>query len=69
MQSIDPLMDTVACKISKPKQKEGAFSFSNIDLKYAYSQLSLQKDTKFYKLTSWNELQQEHIDSSRKSID
>ena len=45
MQSIDLLMDTIACKISELKQKAGTLSFSKIDLKYAYSQVPLHEDT------------------------
>ena len=45
MQSIDHLMDTIACKISELKQKPGTLYFSKIDLKYAYSQVPLHEDT------------------------
>ena len=45
MLSTDHLMDTIACKISKLKQKEGTFYFSKIDLKYAYSHIPVHKDT------------------------
>ena len=45
MQSIDHLMDTIACKISELKQKTGTLYFSKVDLKYAYSQVPLHEDT------------------------
>ena len=45
MQSIDHLMDTIACEISELKRKEGTMIFSKIDLKYAYSQVPLHTDT------------------------
>ena len=45
MQSIDHLMDAIACKISELKQKTGTLYFSKIDLKYAYSQVPLHEDT------------------------
>ena len=45
MQSIDQLMDTIACKISELKQKTGTLFFSKIDIKYAYSQVPLHEDT------------------------
>ena len=43
MQSIDHLMETIACKISEVKQKTGTLYFSKIDLKYAYSQVLYTK--------------------------
>ena len=45
MQSIDYFMETIVCKVSELKQKEGTVYFSKIDLKYAYSQKPLHKDT------------------------
>ena len=45
MQSIDHLLDTISKKISEQKIKPGTFYFSKIDLKYAYSQIPLHKDT------------------------
>ena len=45
MQSIDHLVDTIACKISEPKQKTGTLYFSKLDLKYAYSQIPLHEET------------------------
>ena len=45
MQSIDHLMDTISKKISEQKKYTGTFYFSKIDLKYAYSQIPLHKDT------------------------
>ena len=45
IQSFDHLMDTIACKISEFKQIEGTLNFSKTDLKYAYSQVPLHKDT------------------------
>ena len=45
MQSIDHLMDTISKKISELKNNQGTFYFSKIDLKYAYSQIPLHKDT------------------------
>ena len=45
MQSIGHLMDIIACKISELNQKAGTLYFSKIDLKYAYNQVPLHKDT------------------------
>ena len=45
MQSIYHLMDKIGMKISELKTQEGKLYFSKIDLKYAYSQLLLQRDT------------------------
>ena len=45
MQSIDHLMDTISKKICEQKNKPSTFYFSKIDLKYAYSQIPLHKDT------------------------
>ena len=47
MQSIEHLIDTIACKISERKQKAGTLHFSKkkIDLKYAYSQVPIHADT------------------------
>ena len=41
MQSIDHLTDSLAMHIASNKNKEGPWWFSNIDLKYAYSQIPL----------------------------
>ena len=41
MQSIDHLIDAVATYISERSNHNGTFYFSKIDLKYAYSQISL----------------------------
>ena len=41
MQSIDHLIDEVATYISERKQDTGHFYFTKNDLKYAYSQISL----------------------------
>ena len=46
MQSIDNLMDAVAKYISDNKRIPGEFFFSKIDLKYAYSQISLHPSIK-----------------------
>ena len=46
MQSIDHLMDSVAVYISERKNKQGKYFFSKIDLKYAYSQIPLDKNIK-----------------------
>ena len=46
MQSIDHLMDSVAVFISETKNKPGQYLFSKIDLKYAYSQISLDENIK-----------------------
>ena len=46
MQSIDHLMDSVAVYISERKPKQGKYFFSKIDLKYAYSQISLDDNIK-----------------------
>ena len=43
MQSIDNLVDAVAHYISQRKNSPGIFWFSKIDLKYAYSQIPLDK--------------------------
>ena len=45
MQSIDQLMDTIACKISELKHKRGTLYYSKVDLKYAYSQVPLHEET------------------------
>ena len=45
MQSIDHLMNTISKKISEIKNNTGTLFFSEIDLKYAYSQIPLHKDT------------------------
>ena len=45
MQSIDHLMDTILKKISELQIKTGTIYFSKGDLKYAYSQIPLHKDT------------------------
>ena len=45
MQCIDHLMDTISKKNSEQKNNPGTFYFSKIDLKYAYSQIPLHKDT------------------------
>ena len=42
MQSIDQLVDAVALYITQRKDSPGTFWFSKIDLKYAYSQISLE---------------------------
>ena len=39
-------MDSVAVFISERKNKPGHYLFSKIDLKYAYSQISLDKNIK-----------------------
>ena len=44
MQSIDHLIDEVANYISERKQNPGQFYFSEIDLKYAYSQIPLDSN-------------------------
>ena len=41
-------MDTNTCKISDLNQKEGTLYFSNIELKYANSQVPLHMDTQNY---------------------
>ena len=41
MQSIDHLLDAVALYITQRQDSPGTFWFSNIDLKYAYSQIPL----------------------------
>ena len=41
MQSIDHLIDAVANYVSERSTEQGTFYFSKIDLKYAYSQISL----------------------------
>ena len=46
MQSIDHLMDSVAVFISERKNNPGQYFFSNIDLKYAYSQIPLDENIK-----------------------
>ena len=46
MQSIDHLMDSVAVHISEPKNKQGKYFFSKIDLKYAYSKIPLDENIK-----------------------
>ena len=45
MQSIDDLVDIISKKISELKNNPGTIYFSKIDLKYAYSQIALHKDT------------------------
>ena len=65
IQSIDHLMDTISKKISEQKNNPGTFYFSKIDLKYAYSQIPLHKDTQnTATLISWAETPQEQTDSS-----
>ena len=46
MQSIDHLMDTIACKISEHKQKAGILYFSKTEPKNAYSKIPLHADKK-----------------------
>ena len=45
MQSIDHLMDTILKKTNELQIKTGTIHFSKRDLKYAYSQIPLHKDT------------------------
>ena len=43
MQSIDHLVDAVALYITQRENSPGTFWFSKIDLKYAYSQITLEQ--------------------------
>ena len=64
MQSLDHMLDTIACKISELKQKTGTLYFSNIDLKYAYSQVPLHEETQKHSTSIfWEETLQERTDS------
>ena len=52
MQSIDHLIDTIACKTSELEQKAETLYFSKKDFKYAYSQVPFHTDTQ--KLCNFN---------------